>query len=201
MTDQDNTAVADRPEQEPERVGKYTPPREAVVDLIRKRLTDRLQDVEGGSWDGGRVVTAKDIDEALAEPLPPASLHSAEIRTPGWVTVAAVCPRCGIPNNVGLDLTAEERTDSSGTELHVKGKSKPRTHVCGQTTIEEIAAGDQASFELSDIVGAAQEAIDTASDQGDTMPEPPICTCGKPKVEAPDGRWVCTNPEHKGRDR
>lgn len=197
MTDQANTALADTPDQEPERVGRFTPPRQAVVDVLRRRLTDRLQDVEGGAWDGVRVVTAKDLDEALGTELPPASEFSAEIQTPGWVTVAAVCPRCGIANSIGLDVRAELLIESGGSaELRLKGKSKARTHVCGQTTLD-AAETDQQSFDLSDIVGADHEATDDDGLHDEPASNAPVCECGQTKVESPDGRWVCTNPDHK----
>lgn len=124
---------APEPEPEPEHVGRFTPPRQAVVDLLRRRLEGRLQDVEGGPWDGVRVVTAKDIAEALEEPLPPASLFAAEVRTPGWVTVAAVCPRCAIPTDVSVYITAQLISEVGADEIKLKAKSKARSHVCGQT--------------------------------------------------------------------
>jgi hypothetical protein len=31
----------------------------------------------------------------------------------------------------------------------------------------------------------------------DDEPNPPTCSCGKPKVQATPDRWVCTNPDHK----
>lgn len=158
------------PEPEPERVGKFTAPRQAVVDLLRKRLEARLQDVEGGPWDGVRVVTAKDLAEALAEELPPASLFAAEVRTPGWVTVAAVCPRCAIPSDVSVYISAQLISEIGGNEIKLKAKSKGRSHVCGQTRIDEAADGDQGSFELEDIVGDDDD--DAVPDVGDDDPEP-----------------------------
>ena len=150
----------------PEHVGKWTPPREAVVAVLRRRLEGRLQDVEGGPWDGVRVVTAKDLGEALAEELPPASLFVAEVRTPGWVTVSAVCPRCAIPTDVSVSITSQLVSEIGGSEIKLKAKSKGRSHVCGQTRIDEAADGDQGSFELTDIIGDDAEPEDLG-DVGD----------------------------------
>lgn len=149
--DKGPTALAGSPE-EPEHVAKFTPPREAVVDLLRKRLETRIQVVNGGPMDGVRVVAVTDLDKAFAEALPPASLFSAEVRTPAWVTVAAVCPRCGIPAEIGLDVKPELLIDSTGSELRLKGKSKARTHVCDQMTLIAEAIG-QSTFHLTDIIG------------------------------------------------
>lgn len=145
---------------EPENVGKFTPPRQAVVDLLRRRLESKLQDVEGGPWDGVRVVTADDLALALEEALPPASLFSAEVRTPGWVTVSAVCPRCAIPTDVSVHIEAQLVSEIGGSEIKLKAKSKGRSHVCGQTRIDEAAEGDQGSFELDDIIGDEAETLD-----------------------------------------
>jgi len=142
------------PAPEPEKVPKYANPRVAVVDLLRKRLEARLQEVEGGSWDGVRVVTAKDLAEALAGDLPPASLFSAEVRTPARIAVDAVCPRCGIPSTIGVEIHPELVVDDDGAELRVKAKAKARTHLCGQTRLDEAADSDQMSFEIGDIVGS-----------------------------------------------
>lgn len=155
------TTTQDQPEEpeeepasepEPEHVGKFTNPRQAVVDLLRKRLEAALQDVEGGAWDGIRVVTAKDLAAALEDPLPPASLNAAEVRTPAWITVAAVCPRCGISSDVSLEVHPELVVDNTGAELRLKAKSRARTHVCGQTRLEDAAEDGQQGFELTDIV-------------------------------------------------
>ena len=122
-------------------ITRHGSPRQDVARLIASRLELRLQEVVGGEWDGIKVVTAKDLAEALAEELPPASLFSADVSTPAVITLDAVCPDCRQAVTMSTKLTVQLVQDDTGAELKIKSKSKARTHVHGQTTLA-AAAGE-----------------------------------------------------------
>lgn len=140
-------------------------------DDLERNLTTLLKDaerkVEGGSWDGVPVVTRKDLDEAIAAvfdaPLPPPSVIRVEVKTPATVVVSAECPKCHMSAVIPAVITAVLEVDDTGGELKLKAKSKKRTHVCGQATLDDAAAAadGQMGFELDDIVQPGDEpAID-----------------------------------------
>lgn len=133
-------------------------PRESALRAVRDRLEERKVVIIGGTLDGQVVVNLADVDEAFAEPLPAPTDHSAEVRTPSRVVVSAECPKCGLPATIALDVQAELRVDTSGSTLRLKGKSKEATHTCGQTVLFDPSR--QESFDLTDIIGLADEAED-----------------------------------------
>lgn len=48
---------------------------------------------------------------------------------------------------------------------------------------------------------AEKRAARRATLEADRGIDAPLCTCGKPKVDAGHARWVCTNPDHPAGDR
>jgi hypothetical protein len=155
----------------------YSTPREALRDLIRDRLDEKLQDVEGGPWDGVRVITHKDLDAVFAElELPDVSDHSAEVATPARIVVAAYCPKCQLPTDAAVRLTTTLTVDATGSEVKVKSKTAAVPHACGQTVLSVAADGQQAAFEIGDIVGDApteptDEELLGEADRADDAPE------------------------------
>jgi hypothetical protein len=132
--------------------------RDDLLDLIVERLRAAETEVESGPLEGIRVVTHAQWLDALNplrwSSLPPVSDHAAEVVTHADVTVWTVCPRCKIAGPILVTIEPELRVDTSGAELHLRAKSKPRTHVCGQLTIPAAVpeVEGQASFALEDIV-------------------------------------------------
>jgi hypothetical protein len=142
-----------------------------LVDALRDKLAAAEIQVTGGEDDGVTVVTHKGWRDALREvdyaPLPPIDNHYAEVLTGASITVWATCPRCGIAGPIMLLVDPELRVDTSGAELRLKAKAKPRTHICGQLTIPAAGAAEgQSSFELEDIVGDASS-VDLGEGAGD----------------------------------
>lgn len=151
-----------------EQVATLAPPREAVVGLIRERLAAQVFAVVGGAHDGVQAVRWEDVEFSLGQPLPPPSDHAAEVATPGDVLVATGCPRCGLPERIVLHVDAQLQVDAGGSELHLKGKSKAHTHVCGQQTLDEAAAAASQSV-LDDWlrqVGQAEDDTDRGPADG-----------------------------------
>ena len=132
-------------------------PREELRSELRDRLTECMQIVSGGPWDGRKVVTEEDIEAVLTAPLDPPTVHGAEVRTPARVVVAADCPKCNLPALIKVDVTSELRVDASSSTLRVKGKSKEATHVCGQTVFGGVD-GQEGAWDLGDITGAVADA-------------------------------------------
>lgn len=142
--------------------------RTAYRDELRKAVAaaadERLEKVEGGPWDGVPVLTEPKLLEAINAvfdlPVPTPSDRHAEVVTPATITVAAVCPRCDLPTTILLAISPELRVDDSGAEIHVKTKTKPRSHICGQQELplghsdDEKEDLEQMSF-LEAVAGAA----------------------------------------------
>ena len=129
----------------------------AELRVAMQAKFDEIADtIEGGPLDGIRVVSAGNFGDVLSVfdvRLPAPSEHEVEVSTPATVHVAAVCPKCDIPNPITLLVSPELRVDDTGSELRIKARAKARLHVCGQLPLpEEAEAGDQQAFELDDIV-------------------------------------------------
>lgn len=142
--------------------------RTAYRDELRKALVDvakgSLQKVEGGSWDGVPVLTEPKLDEAIGAvfdlPVPTPSDRHAEVVTPATITVAAICPRCDLPTTILLTVQPELRVDDSGAEIHVKTKTKPRSHACGQQELPLGHSDDEKSdLEQMSFLEAIADAI------------------------------------------
>lgn len=126
-------------------------PRELLRTQLTDNLTQKSQELPSGPLEGEKVVLMSDITWALNEPFPPVSDHGAEVSTPARVVVWANCPRCGQSGALSVEITPELRVDTSGGELHLKAKSKPVSHTCGQMRLAE--GNGQGSFDLEDIIG------------------------------------------------
>ena len=132
-------------------------PREAAVATILTRLEALTETVRGGEQDGVEVIPLAAARDAVLEPLDPANAFTADIRTPGRVVVSAICPSCGLHAEIGLSVTTELRMDEDGSTLHLKGKSKAKSHTCGQTTLFGASSEE---FDVADIIGSGDEAGD-----------------------------------------
>jgi hypothetical protein len=148
-------------------------PREILRDDLLEGLEAKKQKLYSGPMEGQEIVLWDDVRELFWQRMPPTSDHGAEVSTPGRVVVFAVCPRCGQSAPIALEVTPELRVDTSAGHLHLKGKSKPVTHVCGQLRAD-LRTDGQDSFELEDIIGEAQAAVDAEdSEAGETYPDAP----------------------------
>lgn len=138
-------------------------PAEAVRDAVQNDLLARLAQafnpVSGGDRDGEMVLNVDTFNlvwstfwDEYTMPLPTA--FAAEVRTPGRVVVAIVCPECDEPAYGSVRLGAVLTADVDGRTLKVKAKSAAVDHVHGQTTM--YTAGDEAgtaeAFDIGDIV-------------------------------------------------
>ncbi len=150
-------------------ISDHVTPREAVRADLRDRfreLTDgfvQRVDVTASTseespadgeplWQNVPVVTVKDLEAAIRATfdvkLPPPSERTAEVATPATVFVAADCPRCHLPARIPLTISVELHQDDTGETLHLKGKSKPAIHTCGQMALPQRDAGDDGQEEL-----------------------------------------------------
>ena len=143
---------------------KWSNPREAALDVVRDAIEEKKQTIDSGPLEGTEVVSIEDISEAFRTPLEPVGDFTAEVRTPGLVYVAGVCPACKETVNLRIDLTTELRIESSGRHLRLKGKSKEVTHYCGQMAIGLGQVEGQESFDLD--APADPPAIDLESEEG-----------------------------------
>jgi hypothetical protein len=133
-------------------------PTEALHRHLLEQLKAKSQTVEGGPWDGISVITNADLEAVFGEDLPPATGHGAEVMTPARVVVDAYCPRCHQPSTIALLITTELRVDSSGATLRLIGKSKPASHLCGQSALGLNGREDgQEDFGLEDIIGKGDD--------------------------------------------
>lgn len=135
---------------------KWTNPREAALDQVRDAIEERKQVLSVGPLEGTEIVTIEDIAEAFRVPLEPVSDFTAEVRTPGLVYVAGVCPACKETANLRIDLSTELRIETGSRHLRLKGKSKEVTHYCGQRSISDHVEG-QTTFDISDIVNRGED--------------------------------------------
>jgi hypothetical protein len=138
-------------------------PREILRDDLLEGLEAKKQKLYAGPMEGQEIVLWDDVRELFWQRMAPTSDHGAEVSTPGRVVVFAICPRCGQSAPIALEVTPELRVDTSAGHLHLKGKSKPVTHVCGQLRAD-LRTDGQDSFELEDIIGEAIEGAEATLD-------------------------------------
>jgi hypothetical protein len=97
-------------------------------------------------WANVPVITMPALNDVIRgvfdAPLPAPSEHAADVATPATVFVAAVCPRCAIPQQIPLVIGVKLEQDDSTVTLHLKGKSKPAIHQCGQMRLPETPRTD-----------------------------------------------------------
>lgn len=137
---------------------KWSNPREAALDTVRDLIEEKKQTIDSGPLEGTEVVSIEDISEAFRVPLEPIGDFTAEVRTPGLVYVAGVCPACKETVNLRIDLTTELRIESAGRHLRLKGKSKEVTHYCGQIAMGIGEVEGQQGFDLDALQGEAVNA-------------------------------------------
>lgn len=135
---------------------KWSNPREAALDRVRDAIEEKKQTIDSGPLEGTEVVSIEDISEAFRVPLEPVSDFTAEVRTPGLVYVAGVCPACKEIANLRMDLSTELRIETGSRHLRLKGKSKEVTHYCGQRTMADHIEG-QTTFDIEDIVNRGED--------------------------------------------
>jgi hypothetical protein len=145
-------------------------PREILRDDLLEGLEAKKQKLYSGPMEGQEIVLWEDVRELFWQRMPPTSDHGAEVATPGRVVVFAVCPRCSQSAPIALEVTPELRVDTSAGHLHLKGKSKPVTHVCGQLRAD-LRTDGQDSFELEDIIGDVEAIATDGADDLDAPPE------------------------------
>jgi hypothetical protein len=147
----------------------FKTPRELLRQHYREQLEQKAQEIYQGPLVGKKVVLVEDVNFVLNQAFPPVSDHGAEISTPGRVVVWAACPRCGLAGAVSVELTPELRVDSHSGALHLKAKSKPVTHACGQLGLRDGQTDGQESFELEDIIRDGDTADEEAEDDADAL--------------------------------
>ena len=129
--------------------------RDELLDKLEESLMDAEHPIEGGPEDGVKAITHKAWSEALtalsAKPLPAIDRHYAEVVTGANITVWAKCPRCGIAAPILLFVDPELRVDPAGAELHLKAKSKARTHYCGQLPLAVGASEAEGQLTVADL--------------------------------------------------
>lgn len=122
--------------------GPSQDPRRRTVEVLRERIERRLQPVADLElWNGVFVVTRADLAEAFLVPLPPPASTTASVRTPAFVYVDAICPRCYQPGEILVTFKPQLTVAPDHTaELRVKAKAAPLPHVCGQARLDDAGA-------------------------------------------------------------
>jgi hypothetical protein len=156
---------------ERETVPRFGDPRDAVVTIVRDRLERMLQPVDDDPvWHGVNVITAKDLNAAAAEDLPPASIFAASVRTPAYIYVDAVCPVCGIAGEILLTVDAKLVAVGGSRKLQLAAKATALPHVCGQKRLElggpSRPAKGQTSLDLGDEDDVNEGGLDPDVDDG-----------------------------------
>lgn len=132
-------AVAGEVLDDEEKVARFADPRRAVVTIVEKRLERMLQPIdEDEVWHGVQVITRRDLGEALMAPLPPASIFAASVRTPAFIYVDAVCPVCGIPTEIPLEVEAKLVATAHGRKIQLTAKATADPHQCGQQRLRDV---------------------------------------------------------------
>ncbi len=162
-----------------EKVSREGDPRSAVLDIIRKRLDRVLQPVDDDDvWHGVNVITRKDLNEALALPLPPASSRAAAVTTPAMIYVDALCPVCGIASEIALTIGTKLTAEGYSRRLELVKDSKALPHVCGQMRIRDVTPSRPVRGQTALDLGDEAEASD--------VPPLPMESLDPELAEAPD---------------
>jgi hypothetical protein len=129
--------------------------RDDLLEDLQELLTEGEHMIEGGPEDGVKAVTHKAWGDALgviaAKALLAIDRHYAEVVTGANITVWAKCPRCGISAPILLFVDPELRVDPAGAELHLKAKSKARTHYCGQLPLAVGSTEAEGQLTVADL--------------------------------------------------
>ena len=130
--------------------------RKATLEDIVARGEIAAQTIEGGALDGVKVLSLGTlrnlVTEALTVRLPAPSDKFAEVTTPAKITTSAMCPECGLPTVITVDLTPQLTVDDDGAEITVNAKKTKRPHVHNQLPLPEADDADQAT-----VVGAIED--------------------------------------------
>jgi hypothetical protein len=133
--------------------------RDAVRRAVLQDIVDRAEiagtdSTELGLAPGGRFLSLGTLREIVTEhllvDLPPSSDQYAEVSTPARIMVAALCPECGLPANITVNLTSQLTVDDDGSEIAVKSKTKPMAHLCHQLPLPNVADGQVSVEETLD---------------------------------------------------
>lgn len=127
------------------------------LEQAQRDLADLAAPAESfGDTPGVEVVSIGNVRAVIAAivggPLPPVDVQTAEVKTPATIRVSAVCPRCDVVSTVTMTVRPELVIDDETSQIKLKAKAKPRTHVCGQLELPEPA---QATLNLGVIEGGA----------------------------------------------
>lgn len=144
-------------------------PRERDRSKLREALREAAMAVPGGAWDGQTVVRLEAVLDALSEPLEAASDYASEVRTDGQtharLVVWAACPLCDVAQPLVLTVAPRLTVEDDSREIKLVGKTKARTHVCGQEVLP-LAGG------IDDAIRMWSETELGAVDDGDAPSEP-----------------------------
>lgn len=130
-----------------------------------------------------RVLTQGNLQAVLGNvadrALPDFDRSTGEVVTPATVFVHAECPRCGIPVGVMVALTSVLTVDLEGAEISVKAKSKARSHVCGQLTLDAATDEQMTLGVLEGGAGTTVARLLTEDERaGIVLPDGPYPVCG-----------------------
>jgi hypothetical protein len=130
--------------------------RAALADIVdRAEIAATTLSAVPGDAKFLSIGTLREIVAAhLAIDLPPTADKYAEVSTPARIMVAALCPECGLPANIAVNLSSQLTVDDDGSELAVKAKTKAIAHVCGQLSLSDAEP-------VADGQVTVEDAIDT----------------------------------------
>lgn len=139
-------------------------PREETRKLVIDQLRDRLKLIDEGdaAWAGLHVVTRADLEAVEWEPLPPHTVHRAEILAPGRVAYTMVCPNCEQTTVIELVLTTTLEWGAKGKKLKPKVEGSAVAHMCHQVALP--LDGQQELPVSSDEVSAIATQLDRLDD-------------------------------------
>lgn len=149
------------------------------------------------AWANVPVVTIRDLeallDTVFSLPIPAPDEHVVEVAAPATVILWGTCPNkaCGVdlPELSLSELDAELTIHANGTgEIKAKGKTKARSHRCGQLTLRSIAGGTAPDGQLE--LPLEDEGVPTCRVCGCT--DMAACDGGCSWVEDPDGGDLCS---------
>lgn len=164
-----------------EKFSRFADPRAEAIRILRDRLERVLQPVdEDEVWHGVNVVTAKDLEAAIALDLPPTSIFSAAARTPAFVYVSAVCPVCSIVSEIDLEVGAQLVVEGHSRKLKLKAKATTKPHQCGQERLDDLTPSRPIQVTLDEVeadagdVDMGEGAANADSDDGSPDEDPEV---------------------------
>lgn len=161
--------------------------RDHFLSAVTRALEGRAQTIESGPLEGISVVSLGHVNEAIAEvalaQLPAVDESTAEVLAPATITVVTPCPRCGVTQDMDVQIDRTLLIDPGVAHLKLKAKSAQRVHVCGQLTWPSKTAPveGQEGFGLEDITEEPDNINDLAvppslaQEAGEADPLPETC--------------------------